>query len=336
MSANTPAAHRLLIVVPCLNEARHIGPLLDWLARAALRLDGHVVVADGGSTDGTLDILTARVAVDPRLAVIDNPQRIQSAGINLAVEQFGEGATYLIRIDAHGAYPEDYCDVLVAEADETGADSVVVSMKTEGQPGFQAAVAAAQNGRLGTGGSRHRVAAGSGWVDHGHHALMLLSSFRAVGGYDPTFSHNEDAELDVRLAQAGFRIWMTMRTQMTYYPRSTPGSLFRQYVGYGRGRARNLRKHRMIPKIRQALPLMVAPALLLALLAPLHWVAALPVLVWAAACIAAGIAAMVKTGRREELVASFAAMVMHLAWSTGFWLQMLGFSPRPAVARSRS
>ena len=49
--------------------------------------------------------------------LIHNPKRIQSAAINLAVEQFGDGAEYVIRIDAHGDYPVDYCRVLVAEAE---------------------------------------------------------------------------------------------------------------------------------------------------------------------------------------------------------------------------
>ena len=41
---------------------------------------------------------------------------------------------------------------------------------------------------------------------------MRIAAFRAVGGYDESFSHNEDAELDYRLRQAGYRIWMTDKT----------------------------------------------------------------------------------------------------------------------------
>jgi hypothetical protein len=73
---------------------------------------------------------------------------------------------------------------------------------------------------------------------------MGIAAFRAVGGYDESFSHNEDAELDFRLRQAGFRIWMTDKTVMTYYPRASVLPLFRQYLGYGRGRAKNILKHR--------------------------------------------------------------------------------------------
>ncbi|TIU79436.1 MAG: glycosyltransferase family 2 protein, partial [Mesorhizobium sp.] len=270
-----------LIVIPCLNEAAHIGGLLQRLRPAAARLGARIVVADGGSTDGTQGIVEELAAEDPRVILIANPKRIQSAAINLAVATFGDDADYLIRIDAHGGYPADYCDRLVEEAQATGADSVVVSMLTSGTGAVQKAVAAAQNSRLGTGGSKHRHMSAGEWVDHGHHALMRIAAFRAVGGYDESFSHNEDAELDHRLRLAGYRIWMSGKTQMVYYPRSTLKSLFFQYLGYGRGRARNVLKHRMMPKLRQMIPLLVFPVVLMALLSPIFVLAAVPFLVWA-------------------------------------------------------
>ena len=92
---------RTIIIVPTLNEARHIGGLLQALMVEAEALDARIVVADGGSTDGTIDIVAAIAISVPRVVLIHNPQRIQSAAINLAVEQFGDGAEYFIRIDAH-------------------------------------------------------------------------------------------------------------------------------------------------------------------------------------------------------------------------------------------
>ena len=89
-------------------------------------------------------------------------------------------------------------------SDRTKADSVVVSMNAEGSACLQRAAAAAQNSLLGNGGSSHRIRSDGRWVDHGHHALMTTAAFKAVGGYDEAFSHNEDAELDVRLTKADF------------------------------------------------------------------------------------------------------------------------------------
>jgi hypothetical protein len=72
---------------------------------------------------------------------------------------------------------------------------------------------------LGNGGAAHRNETGGRWVEHGHHALMTINAFRAVGGYDETFTHNEDAELDARLKAERFHIYLTAETQVTYYPR---------------------------------------------------------------------------------------------------------------------
>ncbi|TIV28356.1 MAG: glycosyltransferase family 2 protein [Mesorhizobium sp.] len=319
----TQANPSILIVIPCLNEAAHIGGLLDRLRPAAARLGGRIVAADGGSSDGTQAIVEKIVAKDPRVILLANPKRLQSAAINLAVATLGEGADYLIRIDAHGGYPDDYCDRLVEEAIATGADSVVVSMLTAGTGAVQKAVAAAQNSKLGTGGSKHRHVSEGEWVDHGHHALMRIAAFSHAGGYDESFSHNEDAELDYRLRQAGYRIWMSGRTHMIYYPRSSLKSLYFQYLGYGRGRARNVLKHRMVPKVRQMVPLLVAPVVLLALFSFVHWLAAVPFLLWAAVCLGYGLATAVRQRNASIALAGVSAMVMHFGWSVGFWQQLL-------------
>lgn len=321
-----------LIVIPCLNEAGHIGALLRQLQPAAARLGASIVVADGGSTDGTLAIVEEIAAADPNIVLLHNEKRVQSAAINLAVATFGERAEYLIRIDAHGGYPQDYCDRLVEEALATSADSVVVSMLTTGSGAVQKAAAAAQNSKLGTGGSKHRHLSGGEWIDHGHHALMRIAAFKAVGGYDETFSHNEDAELDYRLRQAGYRIWMSGKTQMVYYPRSSLKGLYFQYLGYGRGRARNVLKHRVIPKVRQMVPLLVFPVVLLAAFSFVHWVAALPLLLWASVCLGYGVLTAIRQRNPNIALAGVSAMVMHFGWSVGFWLQLLGLGSRRGVA----
>lgn len=326
-----PSAPRVLIVIPCLNEAATIGPLVQALDAQRAGMDALIVVADGGSRDGTPQIVE-RVAEDiSGIVLIANRKKIQSAAINLAVERFGNDFDYLIRIDAHGDYPDDYCAALLAEAVALNADSVVVGMETVGFGLFQKATAVAQNSKLGNGGSKHRAGGGGEWVDHGHHALMRIAAYRAVGGYDETFSHNEDAELDFRLRKAGFRIWMTGRTYMTYYPRSSAAALFRQYLGYGRGRAKNLMKHRSVPKIRQAIPLAVAPVVIVALFALLKWWAIIPLAVWALACIGYGF--WMAVGERNPLgpLAAISAMIMHFAWSAGFWLELIGVRPRRAA-----
>jgi succinoglycan biosynthesis protein ExoA len=322
-------APSLLAVIPCLNEEAHIEDVVrQLLADADAAPDGpalRVVVVDGRSTDATVRIVSQLAETDRRVLLLDNPDRIQSAAVNRAIAAYGDDVEYFVRIDAHAGYPHGYCGVLLDEAIATGADSVVVAMRTAGHGTFQLAAAAAQNSPLGNGGSAHRNAmhnpdGPSGiWVDHGHHALIRVAAYRAVGGYDETFTHNEDAELDVRLGAAGFKIWMTSRTHCVYYPRATPGALLRQYLNYGGGRARNVLKHRTVPKVRQMAPLMVAPALALGLFSRVSKLAAVPALAWALACLGYGAMLGVRDRRPSTALAGPAAMIMHLGWSAGFW-----------------
>ena len=324
-------ARRVLVVIPTLNEEDHIEEVIATLIRGAHGLDLSLAVADGGSTDRTREIVAALAASEPRIRLVDNPGRIQSAGINRAVELAAGECEYLIRADAHARYPERFCATLVAEALRTGADSVVVSMTTRAEhPGFQTGVAAAQNSLLGTGGAAHRTGKGGRFVDHGHHALMRLAAFRAVGGYDPTFAQNEDAELDHRLGAAGFRIWMTDRTEVTYFPRARPWPLARQYWRYGRSRARMLRKHRARPRLRQVLPVAVPSSAVLALIAGLPavanrawlWLSA-PFVFWVFLCVVYGAILAIRRRKFDVLAAAPAGMIMHFSWGAGFLRELM-------------
>ena len=258
----------ILVAIPCLNEEEHIANVVETLLAGADDIRMRIVVADGGSTDGTREIVEQLAKGDDRILLLDNPRKIQSVAVNEAVRRHGEDARFLIRVDAHAEYPERYCEHLLAVRAATDADSVVVSMRTRGESCFQRAAAAAQNSILGNGGSSHRNTTRDRWVDHGHHALMTLEAFKAVGGYDETFSHNEDAELDARLMQEGYRIFLTGEVPIVYYPRRNPVALFRQYFNIGRGRARNFLRHRSNAKLRHLVLAVVAPAILLLVFAP--------------------------------------------------------------------
>lgn len=316
-------SNKILAVIPCLNEDKHIDGVVRHLVAHTQLLSIQIVIADGGSADRTIELAKALAAEFSNVVYLHNPKKLQSAAVNLAVETYGADAQWLIRLDAHAGYPDDYCQILIAEAIATQAASVVVGMDTQGTGFWQGAAAAAQNSKLGNGGSAHRKAGASGsFVDHGHHALMQIDAFRAVGGYDDSFSHNEDAELDHRLGKAGYKIWLTSKTDLVYYPRSTPIALYRQYFRFGKGRARTILKHKIIPKLRQMIPAAVAPAALLFLLAPLHWLAAVPLLAWAFLCLAYGALLAVKAKNPRVAMAGPAAMLMHMGWSFGFWVGM--------------
>jgi succinoglycan biosynthesis protein ExoA len=311
----------LLVVIPCLNEEAHLPGLLDVLCADPAAAGARIVVVDGGSSDASARIVRQRAEQEARISLLHNPARVQSAGVNLAVRTFGADSEFFVRVDAHAAYPADFLTRLAQAQAETDADSVVVSMRAAAAPDacFQQAAACAQNSVLGAGGSPHRKGGARRWVDHGHHALFKTAAFLAAGGYDESFTHNEDAEFDVRLASAGGKILLAGDILIDYFPRSTARALARQYFRYGQGRARTALKHRTPLKLRQLAPAAVAPAALVGLsLGPLAPVAAAPLALWLAACLVYGAALGVRQRGVCAAAAGFAAAIMHFAWSLGF------------------
>ena len=311
------------LIIPTLNEERYIGPLLEQFAKQEVGRVLEIIVADGGSTDRTREIVASHAHRDARIRLIDNPNRIQASGINRAAAAADRRAEVLIRIDAHASYPSDYVSALLAEIEQQDCESVVVRLRTVGHSCFQLAVASVCNSNVGTGGSAHRVGGVSRFVDHGHHAAFRRTAFDGIGGYDPTFSANEDAEFDLRLRAAGGRVWLACDVVVDYVPRSTTAALARQYYKYGIGRARNFRKHRGL-RLRQLVPptflLLLVVSIVFAFLFP-------PLLLLPAAYLCLIMAATLNLWRKSSQPCALGAVLViptiHLSWASGFWRGLL-------------
>jgi len=311
------------IIIPALNEEAYIERALDTITPEQPDFLYEIIVVDGGSVDATRALVAARAGRDPRIRLIDNDRRVQAAGVNRAAALAHPDSSVLIRADCHAAYPPGFVARCVERMATTGAQSVVVPMRTTGIGCFQRAVAAVQNSRLGTGGAAHRRGGLSGFVEHGHHAAFDRASFLALGGYDETFSHNEDAEYDYRLGLAGGRVWLDAENPVVYYPRATLTSLARQYFNHGAGRARTFLKHRMRLKPRQLAPVFILAAWGGAILLwPLSWLCAVPAVSYAALCLGWGAVLAVRSRDRCPLAAGIAALAMHAGWAAGFLTQL--------------
>lgn len=307
------------VIIPTYNEARHIGGLLRQVLQHGRDVVGQVLVADGRSEDATRAIVAAIAATDRRVILIDNPDRIQSAGINRAVMAADPACQILVRMDAHAGYPHDFVPRVAATLHIRKAASVVVRLRTIGCTALERAIAAASNSRLGTGGAAHRIGRASGPVDHGHHAAFRRSAFQNAGGYDPSFVANEDAELDHRLAQQGNLIWFDADIAIDYYPRSSLRGLARQYYRYGVGRAQNYLKHRSGLRFRQMIP----PVLVCVLVASAIMAISTPIFllfpfIYVGICAILAIRLSCAYKYSGILLALPASITMHIAWGFGF------------------
>ena len=316
----------IAVIVPTLNEEAHIGALLTDLLSAPSPEILEIWVVDGGSQDRTRQIVQAVMSVDPRVRLLDNPQRRQGAAVNLAARLADARVDVLVRLDAHADYPPDFVQLVSSSLHNKQADSVVVRLLSQGRTCFQRAVATMSNSSLGTGGSLHRVGGPSRWVDHGHHAAFRRDRFIQLEGYDTRFVANEDAEFDARLRRAGGRIWLDGDLDIVYWPRSKPTTLGKQYFSYGRGRAQNVRLHGGL-KLRQlAAPLLVLSMLVSFFVSPINPLCLLLPMFYFLTLVAISLIGAFRSLDVCQLAAGGALAIMHGAWGLGFLSGLLSKS----------
>ena len=324
MSFNSPTIDytKVVVVVPTLNESHTIGPILRKLAIEQRFIPNiNIVVADGGSTDETKAIALSLSKEFDFLHVIDNPKKIQSAGVNMVAEAWRDKADVLVRCDAHAIYPDGFVFKLLKSLKNSQAASVVIPMDSVGSSMVQTAIAWTADSSIGSGGSAHRGGRKSGFVDHGHHAAFSMDKFLQLGGYDESFSQNEDAEYDCRLRAQGEKIYLDANIRIKYMPRSTFLTLWNQYFGYGMGRSRTVLKHPTSLRVRQlAVPLHVvaiAVSILLFCVFQMVFFLGWPIFYILLLCLMS-VRSMRQHRSSVGLLTGVAAFIMHTSWGLGF------------------
>jgi succinoglycan biosynthesis protein ExoA len=316
--------YQVTIIIPTLNEERYLERCIRSLVSPQPPELGEIFVVDGGSSDRTIEIAQRLAAELPAIRILDNPARIQSAAFNLAMEHADPSSTALLRCDAHAEYAPGFVSRAMKTLKETGAGVVGFAAVPAAEDAFQRAVAFAQSTPVGVGGSQYRQGGASGWVDSAMHGCFSAAAVRAVGGYDETFTHNEDSELSLRLRQAGYGVWLDAELRVSYFPRDSITGLARQYWLYGRGRARSCLKHRVKPRARQAAPVALALGnLTLAVAARRRRRFAIPIAAYAASLTAVAAREAAQKKDPALLLAAPALATMHHAWGLGFLVELL-------------
>jgi cellulose synthase/poly-beta-1,6-N-acetylglucosamine synthase-like glycosyltransferase len=325
------------LAVPAYQEEQYIETcLLGILAQDYPADRMEILVADGGSTDRTREIVGRIAGRDRRVRLLDNSQyRIQARGLNLCIRE-SRGA-FIIVIVVHAEYAENYVSALVREFQRTGADVAGGAQRMKARTFFQQSLCAAFDSPLAMGGASYRSEAKDGWVDTVFPGAFRRAILEKVGGYDGQAVTNEDAELMQRVLAAGGRIYLSRDVVVHYYPRKSLALLAKQYFRYGQGRARTLLIHGRFAVWRPAIPFMaLMVGLLLAAIPPLRFLV-IPV---AASYIAAiSVEAMrcgSKLGPSAVPIVGAIFPTLHLAHAIGFAAGLVKYTafPRPPVVET--
>ena len=291
------------VIAPCRNEVAYIDAFCDSVLSQKLpegwRLE--VLVADGGSDDGTRRRLAQRVAADTRLVAVDNPGCIVSTGLNVCLEQ--ARGDVIVRMDIHTYFAPDYVAECIDALQRTQADNVGGAWVAEGVGPTGRAIAAAFQSRWVVGGARSRDMAYEGEVDTVYLGCWPRQTLARIGGFDETLVRNQDDEHNLRLRLAGGRIWQSARIRSWYRPRDRLAYLFRQQYQYGYWRPFVMRKHGRPGSVRQLVPAAFVAALCGGALIAVRWPTPLLGVLMAYAVYLSAVSLVIATGQSRDAVA---------------------------------
>ena len=309
-----------------LNEADHVDAFVDDVARQDFAGKIELLVADGGSEDGSVESLqhaAERAGID--LILLANPSRWVSNGLNACIER-AQG-DLIVRLDCHSRYPSDYVRRCAQAAEETGALNVGGVVTPVGQTGMERAVACAMDSPFGgIGWTRHGAVDARAEVDTVTYGAFRPQAFQLAGRFDESLVRNQDDEFNLRLRLAGGRIVLDPSIRVRYRPRGSLTKVFRQYYEYGLWKVPVMLKHRRALGTRSLVPIaFVSSVGVLALVSPLSGAArrmlAGELALYGAFAVTFGAASIRRRGETWTLLPATAATF--LAFHGGYGLGML-------------
>jgi succinoglycan biosynthesis protein ExoA len=235
------------VLVPVFNEERYIERSVAAMRRQRFPGRLEFLFAEGGSTDRTREILDALARQDPRIRVLENPNRSVSSGLNVALRH--ARGRWVIRMDAHTEYPDDYVALGVRRLEQGGTRWVSGPQVPKGAGAVSRAVALALASRLGRGGSRkwgeQRIDPRDEWeLDAGvFDGVWERSTLLEYGGWDERWPRNSDSEMAGRFLARGERLICISAMAAQYVPRDSLVGLWRQYLAYGEYRTKTAGRH---------------------------------------------------------------------------------------------
>ncbi len=244
---------RVSVVVPVRNEEKYIAKCIESVLRQDFsKEDLELILVDGDSEDKTVEIIGRFANKYNFIKLLKNPQRTVQHALNIGIKN-AEGE-YIVRMDAHSEYADDYILRCVEYLEKTCAENVGGPMIARGKTPIQCVVAAAYHSPFALGGGKFHDEDYEGYAD-----TVYLGAFRReillkLGLYDERLPCNEDDDLNFRLVESGGKVFITPKIKSVYYPRASYPALFKQYFRYGFWKVAVVKKHKKPARLSHLVP----------------------------------------------------------------------------------
>lgn len=332
-------------VMPVLNEEDYLEAAVVTILDQDYDGEKEIVLALGPSRDRSDAIAEALAARDPRVRLVDNPERDIPAGLNRAIA--ASSHPVVVRVDAHSELTPDYTRRGIEALRAQGAANVGGVMRAAGRTPVQRAIARGYNSPFGLGGGAYHGDGTPGPAESAYLGIFRREAIDAVDGYDPAILRGEDWELNLRIRRAGGVVWFEPALGVVYWPRASFRDLARQFFATGTWRAVLVRRYRGANPWRFFMPGALVLALATSALALVLLVAGvLPWASWWSALLAPAALYLIgivfaliripeQRGVRDRALTATALVTMHLSWGTGF-LRGIALGGGRTVDRSRA
>lgn len=265
------------VVIPCRNEVKNIAECVEAIFTSELDEGDtiEVLVVDGMSNDGTLDVLKNLQQTYPTLTVVPNPQQVTPVAFNLGIN--AASGEYLQIIGARQIISANY----LREAKRSLMDNPEIgcvggAVTNVYQTPESEIIGLAMSSSFGVGGGNFRVMKQSEFTDTVGTPMYPMTIFNEVGYFNEALLRNQDDEFNFRVTRSGKKILLNADISIKYYVRAKVSNLFKQYYQYGYWKVFVNKLHGAITNLRQLVPAIFVTGLLLGgILAFLH-----PLLLW--------------------------------------------------------
>lgn len=275
------------VVVPCFNEKGFIRSCVESVIVSGKNSSRgfEIIVVDGDSDDGTIEILRQLQSENTELNVLKNPKRITPISLNTGIKS-AKGEVVII-LGAHSTVEPKFIEAnlnSLLQRPEAACVGGVIRNTYDGDSGELYEVALSSS--FGVGNARFRTGGEAGFVDTVAFGAYRKHVFEQIGYFNEDLARNQDDEFNFRLLKNGMKIYFDPAIKSNYFVRTEVKKLGKQYYQYGYWKVYVNRLHGQVTTLRQLAPFFLVLSIVaypvfvsLSILLETKWLAWLSVLI---------------------------------------------------------
>lgn len=197
------------IVIPVFNERMFIGECLDSLLLQDIGVDNlEILVVDGGSNDGTQQVIEEISNSNPQVKLLRNPEKFTVHAFNIGILNSSDDSDYITFLNCHAVYSKDRLRRSIGYLAEYGADVVGgCSRAISRQPTLLGrTIASVLRSRFATGSIFRTELSSPQFTDTASGCLYKKELFSQIGLFNKKLIYSQDIEFNRRVRLAGKKI----------------------------------------------------------------------------------------------------------------------------------